>query len=304
MKPIFIFSLPRSGSTFLQRMLESSDLVAGKGEPWILLPLVYQFKVGGLYSEYGHKIALAGINDISGGLNSDVSRKAIKAYCLEMYKSNMGSGQEYFVDKTPRYSLISDEIIKIFGDDAVYIYLWRNPLDVINSMCRTFSNGAFRVHPFDIDLHKGLDNMMSSYEENMNRKNVLSFSYEEISGSHKYVEEVIYNSLGLKINPNNISGRSGVLGDPTPGKRTSDNFSTSFVGKWWIARYLRKIPEFPGFERDATLRRLSKNSVGMQGIPGDVFWLIVLVLIRFFDVYPKYLKFKKVFKGEKVYKSS
>ena len=38
--PIFIFSLPRSGSTILQKILMSSTQVSSSNEMWILLPLL------------------------------------------------------------------------------------------------------------------------------------------------------------------------------------------------------------------------------------------------------------------------
>ena len=38
--PIFIISLPRSGSTLLQRILTSHESVASASEPWLLLPLI------------------------------------------------------------------------------------------------------------------------------------------------------------------------------------------------------------------------------------------------------------------------
>ena len=39
MKPIFLLSLPRSGSTLLHRMLASHPQVATLPEPWVPMPL-------------------------------------------------------------------------------------------------------------------------------------------------------------------------------------------------------------------------------------------------------------------------
>ena len=36
--PIFLFSLPRSGSTLLQRVLMSHKDIASVAEPWLMLP--------------------------------------------------------------------------------------------------------------------------------------------------------------------------------------------------------------------------------------------------------------------------
>lgn len=52
--PLFLFSLPRSGSTLAQRMLAAHPAVATVTEPWILLPFLYARKEEGVYAEYRH----------------------------------------------------------------------------------------------------------------------------------------------------------------------------------------------------------------------------------------------------------
>ena len=46
--PIFIFSLPRAGSTLLQRVLMGHPEIASIAEPWLLLPLMYVQKEHGV----------------------------------------------------------------------------------------------------------------------------------------------------------------------------------------------------------------------------------------------------------------
>ena len=54
--PIFVFSLPRSGSTLLQRVLMSHNDISSVAEPWILLPQIYSLKKEGTLSEYSPKL--------------------------------------------------------------------------------------------------------------------------------------------------------------------------------------------------------------------------------------------------------
>ncbi len=61
--PIFIFSLPRSGSTLLQRVLMSHNEIASLAEPWILLPYLYAQKQHGVLAEYSHCNAFYALND-------------------------------------------------------------------------------------------------------------------------------------------------------------------------------------------------------------------------------------------------
>ena len=61
--PIFLFSLPRSGSTLLQRLLGGHPDIMTVSEPWLLLPLCYALKAEGLLSEYNNGWATKAIND-------------------------------------------------------------------------------------------------------------------------------------------------------------------------------------------------------------------------------------------------
>jgi len=63
-KPIFVFSLPRSGSTLMQRILGSSTEISTVSEPWILLPLFYALKKEGVYAEYGHDVLVDAVEDL------------------------------------------------------------------------------------------------------------------------------------------------------------------------------------------------------------------------------------------------
>ena len=64
--PIFLYSLPRSGSTLLQRMLADNPVIATASEPWFLLPIVYSTKSSGVYAEYSHFCVPIALEDLSG----------------------------------------------------------------------------------------------------------------------------------------------------------------------------------------------------------------------------------------------
>ena len=50
---IFLISLPRSGSTMLQRVLVGHSEIESSAEPWLMLPLVYSRRENGITAEYG-----------------------------------------------------------------------------------------------------------------------------------------------------------------------------------------------------------------------------------------------------------
>src|SRR5665213_3086127 len=55
-RPIFIFSISRSGSTLLQRVLAAHPEVATVSEPWLLLPFVYSMRTEGVIADYVHPL--------------------------------------------------------------------------------------------------------------------------------------------------------------------------------------------------------------------------------------------------------
>ena len=62
--------------------------------------------------------------------------KLLKSHILDLYreisKKNRNDDFIYFLDKTPRYYWILNEIHELFPE-AKYIYLTRNPINVFSS---------------------------------------------------------------------------------------------------------------------------------------------------------------------------
>ncbi|MEW8634061.1 MAG: sulfotransferase, partial [Candidatus Thiodiazotropha endolucinida] len=63
--PVFIISLPRSGSTLLQRIIATNPRVSTVSESWLLLPLLSMHTSRELYSEYGQRLAKIAINEFT-----------------------------------------------------------------------------------------------------------------------------------------------------------------------------------------------------------------------------------------------
>ena len=110
--PIFIFSLPRSGSTLLQSLVASHPDVGTASEPWLLLPLVYGRRVRGVHAEYRHRLAAAAVDEFIRQLPRGRSsyNEAVRDVVLRLYTEASGENRRYFLDKTPRYHLIVNEI--------------------------------------------------------------------------------------------------------------------------------------------------------------------------------------------------
>ena len=143
-KPIFIFSLPRSGSTLLQNLLMNHPSISSVTEPWILLPLIYINKDEGVLSEYSHRTSKMAIQNLIENLpqKNDDFNSELREFMLNLYQKLSSSKAKYFLDKTPRYFLIIDEIQQLFPESK-FIFLFRHPLDILSSILLTWKNNSF-----------------------------------------------------------------------------------------------------------------------------------------------------------------
>ena len=89
--PIFLFSLPRAGSTLLQRVLMSHKDVASVAEPWLMLPFSYAYKREGILTEYAHSVSYAAFEDFIGNLpnKEDDYYNALRNFAFTIYAGSI-----------------------------------------------------------------------------------------------------------------------------------------------------------------------------------------------------------------------
>jgi len=159
-RPIFIFTLPRSGSTLLQTMLASHSQISTVPEPWILIPPLYALRKQGVFSEYNQTMTWKAIDDfihrLPAGRQSYLA--GVRAFGMQLYGELAGSSR-YFLDKTPRYHILSGDIMDAFPEGK-FILLLRNPLAVLASMLETWQ----AIHLYRFDLYLGLQGLVSTLE--------------------------------------------------------------------------------------------------------------------------------------------
>src|SRR6185503_19594528 len=165
MRQCFIISQPRAGSTLLQRLLATHPQIQTIGEPWLVLPFVYALREKGVSSEYIHVSLAQGFGEFVSKLpdgRADYFRE-VRAMLERMQQKISAPGKTYFLDKTPRYHLILDELAQIFPD-AKFIVLWRNPLAVVASILNTWQKGRFDLRYYEQDVFRGPLNILSFVE--------------------------------------------------------------------------------------------------------------------------------------------
>jgi len=140
---IFLIGLPRSGTTLLQVLLGQNPEIFTYSESWVLLPLVFGVKNGGMIApSFGMNIYRTAIQDLlSQSESEEAYLVAVRSMACQLYQSCLdASGKKIFLDKTPKYYQIMTDIPKIFPK-AKIIVLLRNPLAVLSSITRTWFGG-------------------------------------------------------------------------------------------------------------------------------------------------------------------
>jgi hypothetical protein len=261
--PVFVLSAPRSGSTLVQRVLSVHPDVATASEPWLLLPLLAplqaRFPPGGRW----HAQLAPALHDFAATLpgGAGAYRAAMRDAALRLYRDAAGPGPRFFLDKTPPYALLADELLATFPDARVLI-LWRNPLAVVASIVETFCGGRWRPDDYAVSLFDGLDALVSAARRH--RERVVTVRFEQLVGGDPDAWRATADALGIPFDDGALDTFAGVrldgrLGDPT-GTRAYDALSRAPLEKWratlapplrraWCRRYLRWI----GAERLATM---------------------------------------------------
>jgi len=275
---IFIFSLPRSGSTLLQCLLMRHREIHSVSEPWLLLPPAYMAEdLGAVSAPYNHNQARQAISDMTRQLprkDEDLCEE-IAQFAWRIYDKLCPEDVIYFLDKTPRYYLIIPFIARMFPE-AKFVFLFRHPLAVFASIINTFHGGRLgSLYLNEIDLDRGPKLLVDGWER-LSRRSI-KVNYEDfVSAPEESIKKILeYLELDTgemdlsRVNENSLSGKMGdhwgvnkydriVSGGADKWKRT---FNTRF--RIWIAkRYLKQIgPETlseMGYEMDSIVTELDE----------------------------------------------
>jgi hypothetical protein len=287
-RPIFVFSILRSGSTLTQRIIAAHDGVATASEPMLLLPQLYAFRREGVIAEYGQGLMVDAIEDFCEQLpdGRDDYTRDLREFILGLYQKAAGVDARYFVDKSPPYHLIADDVIRLFPEGK-FIFLWRNPLSIIASIVETWQDGRWHPAAFSHQLFVGLPRLIDSYRRNQSQ--AYSVRFEDIVDGDEDQWSSLMRHLGIAFQPEALHRFSDVQlegrhGDPTGVKRYSA-LSSEPTQKWtqtianplrreWCRRYLRFLGDerlaIMGYDGDELLRLLDSLPFGVTSLLADL----------------------------------
>lgn len=297
-QPVFLISLPRSGSTLLQKILAAHPEIASVGEPWVLLPLAFMDQDYGVEAIFGHRNTAKGIREMIQNLpekrNSYICH--LRRFCSGLFE-DLARGKPIFLDKDPRYYLILDFLAEVFPD-AKFIFLFRNPLDVMCSMMSTWLRDRLMLHAYHIDLYEGVRLMSRGCR--VHAAQGICVQYEQLVRQPEQEVRRICGFLGVSYRDDLlVSYRNvdfgGSMGDPI-GIHRHKGVSVDSVSMWpkklnnqyrvrFARRYLRAIGNDVlkpwGFSIEEFERTVSEMDVHLGGSFRDMGYRRISDIWRF-----------------------
>lgn len=237
---LFVISSPRSGSTMLERMLESHSQILGGPEPHILTPLAHL----GVWDKvdkapYDHVLAAESKKLFIERLPNKTQDywDACRAYCDVLYgRLLQDSGAALCLDKTPAYALILPFIEKVFPD-AKYVVLTRHPLAIFSSYANSFFDGDYQAaQAYNPILNRYVPAIARFLRETKTQH--IHVKYEDLVADPETWMSRIYETAGVPFERDTIEygkdgedGRPKGLGDPL-GVQQHSRPTTASVAKW------------------------------------------------------------------------
>jgi hypothetical protein len=271
---LFIIGSPRSGTTMLERMLESHSMILGGPEPHLLTPLAHL----GVWEKvdkapYDHVLAAEAQKLFVAQLPNREQDywEACRAYCDVLYGRYLStSDKSICLDKTPAYALILPFMMKVFPD-AKYVVLTRHPLAAFSSFANSFFDGDYRRAQAYNPL---LNRYVPAMAEFLRQTEVpfVHVRYEDLVQDPEMWTRRICEYVGVPFEPQMIayggaSPREG-LGDPL-GVAQHDRPTTASLDKW--VRELAHDVDKRRFMEEI-IGRLDPADLRTLGYPLETLW--------------------------------
>ncbi len=205
---------------------------------------------------------------------------------LRLYEKASEPGARYFLDKTPRYSLVLDELFETFPD-ARAIFLWRNPLAVVASIAETWFQGRWAPYQHHVDLYAGLGGLVAARQRYAGR--TVEVRYEDLVTQPTAALQSILAYLDLGWDEAVVSDLrtarlDGPVGDQVGVHRYSavsresiDCWKTTLaapVRKAWCRRYLDWVGDerlaVMGYDREVLRKELDALPNGSRRLLPDL----------------------------------
>lgn len=237
-------------------------------------------------AKYGHRWLVDAVTDLCKQLpnGADDYFEAVRRFAAAIYAQLVSPGQHFFLDKTPRYHLVVEQLLACFPD-AKFIVLWRNPLATLGSRLHSYG-GVWRGYSYKVDLYDGIENLIWAVQAYGAR--ICTMRFEDVVTAPEPSFRRLFNYLGLEFSPSILHSfpntrLSGALGDKT-GVQDYSKLSAEPLEKWkttlanplrraWCRRYLRWLGherlQFMGYDMDDLLGQLNEAPASWKYVASD-----------------------------------
>lgn len=202
---VFLVSQPRAGSTLFQRVLAAHTRIATASEPWVMLHPLYALRATGVQAEYNAELAAAALRAFlaetpGGEADYDEGLRRMWTHLYSRVLEKAGGGRTCFVDKTPRYYLITPELLRVFPE-ATVIVLMRNPLAVLCSLVSSWAEGGrlHHLHRWRADMWEAPRRLVEGGRLAGDRGVVIR--YEDFLADPEKVARDVCGRMGLEYDP-------------------------------------------------------------------------------------------------------
>jgi len=303
--PLFLFSMPRAGSTLLQRLLATHPAIATGPEPTFLLPLLHIGSDDEVVATFDQRFTSMAVEDFLASTDDPdgTFHEMVRAAAAAAYGRAAPAGARYFLDKTPKYHMIAGRLLTIFPD-APAVVLWRNPLSIIASLMATWGGGGGRwnLHHFRLDLYEALPRLIDAVAEHPGRIHALR--YEDLVADPHGTLGPMFAFLDLDYDPDAVERfgdvrLEGRVQDPNVSTEAFRLVRADRVDQWttilanparkaWCRRYLRWLGAermaAMGYDLDATLADLEALDNGRRFLATDLVLIPYDVCYRTFEL--------------------
>ena len=286
-QPIFVLSLPRSGSTLIQRAIASHEGVATASEPWLMLPLLAAIRPDIPISGPWERSVAAAVHDFAAGSASG-RENYLEVSAMRLFASiNTWPVRALPTSSTSRRPTTGSprDLFEAFPDGK-FVFLWRNPLSVLSSIVETLCGGRWGLHRFRGVLFHGMENLVAAHRSFAGRAVAVRYEDLVLGGDAEWRRLTEY--IGIDFSPASLASFSGSTSTGSSAtllvRGVTTRISDEPLDKWreticnplrkeWADRYLRWIGSERlsdmGYELDDLRGQLADLNVGAARISAD-----------------------------------
>lgn len=211
------------------------------------------------YSQWTYRLALTS-NSAASQRSAQALQESVRAFA-DRYYSILGEGARFYLDKTPRYSMICEELLDLVPDCRLII-LSRSPAAAGRSLCTTFGGKWNTLFRYEIDFLRGFPAMARLASKNHPR--VLTLRYEDLRSDENGATERVSDFLDLPLQESMDLERGrqktkGIVGDPNASQSTGYRPLTAGEAGF-LRKLVKKMPDRAlgqfGYDRHSLLEEI------------------------------------------------